>query len=155
MTLKILGSKVLDPAWFGISWFPDQKHWAISWRSLRFDDSRGFQIGGNGVNFYLVPKRYAKLFSERRGFGWIHRVDHVFIVIDPSEVKTVLGEDIMVVSDEFLEQGLVFLIQVVEGYLFQEDLFLVLTTSFPEVAADIWQLATLQPDMKNQITLQK
>ena len=36
----------------------------------------------------------------------------------------------------------------------RDDLFLVLTTSFPEVAADIWQLATLQPEMQksNHIT---
>ena len=103
MTLKILGPEILNPARLGIPWFSYQEHWAVPWRGLRFDDSSGFQIGGNGVNFYLVPKRYAKLFGEGWRFGWVHRVNHMFIVIAPAKVETVLGKDIMVVNNEFLE----------------------------------------------------
>ena len=128
MTLKILGPEILDPARLGIAWFPYQEHWAVPWRGLRFDDSSGFQIGGNGVNFHLIPKRYTKLFGEGWRFGWVHRVNHMFIVIDPAEVETVLGKDIMVVNYEFLKEGLVLVIQVIKWYLFQEDLFLFFRT---------------------------
>ena len=124
MTLKILGSEILSPSRLGISWFPYQEHWAVPWRSLRFDDSSGFQIGGNGVNFHLIPKGYAKLFGEGWRFGWVHRVNHMFIVIDPAEVKTVLGKDIMVVNYEFLKEGFVLVIQVIKWYLLQENLLL-------------------------------
>ena len=128
MTLKILGSKILNPSWFGISWFPYQEHWAVPWRSLRFDDSSGFQVGGNGVNFHLIPKRYTELFGEGWGFGWVHRVNHMFIVIDPAEVETVLGKDIMVVNYELLEEGFVLVIQVIKWHLLQENLLLLFWT---------------------------
>ena len=128
MTLQILAPEILDPARLGISWFPYQKDGTVAEGCLRLDTSSGLQIGGDGVNFDLVPKRYAKLFCERRGLGWIHWVDHMFIVIDPPKVETVLGEDVMVVNYELLEFGFVLVIQVIKGNLFQENLFLFLWT---------------------------
>ena len=90
MAIQVLAPEILNPTWLRIARLPHQKHWRIALRCLRPDDSSSLQIGGNLIYFKLITKRNAELLCEGWRLGRIYWVYNMFIMVDPSEVESIL-----------------------------------------------------------------